>query len=641
MWPTLRALSITALILAATESVAQISPVAPAAAAAVGRIPQVQQATISPDGARIAVLGGAGDQRAITLATIDQPGLPTLALGETEALSIRWAGENLLVQVVIPFTPPGRPRERYRLERWLSVNPQGQVVADLLDNHVTSEFYIGRPLIDVTETTPVRALILGAAGSPDRFGNIRRGLWSVDVKTGHGRLIDSGAGSTDSWAVDASGEPRVRLDEGYVYIRKDGQTAWSLALDPTRDPALTYLGYADGPPSLMLAAKRDATYRILRRDIATGAEQTVWEGASPATLFWSPAHRTPVGVATLVEGRVTPQWLDKDVADVHRALSAAVAPTRVNLVDWSADRRRFIARIQAAGGPGGWFLFDRTTKALSPLGLEYPELQGVRLGETRVLSLATPDGRRDDAYLTLPPPGAGRGKPPLVVIPFLGDLPESETSFDYLSAFLASRGMAVLRIGLAAPNLASIDGKSLVTKLFIRLENDLVAAVDQAAALTDLDASRACVIGRADVGYFALLTANLHSDRFRCVATISSWTDLGLLRANSVQLFGGRYTPFLLNRLNDAPKDEVERISPLKQAAAFKAPVLLIHTEGDTVVPVVHARQMAAALNAAHRPAELVLLPGDDHSLLSSANRTKMLTTLEGFLAKNLPVAPQ
>ncbi|WP_091738980.1 alpha/beta hydrolase family protein [Phenylobacterium immobile] len=641
MRPTLRALSFAALILAASDSAAQTATVAPTPAAAFGRIPQVQQATISPDGAKIAVLGGAGDQRAITLATIDQPGLPTLALGETEALSIRWAGENLLIQVVIPFTRPGQPRDRYRLERWLSVNSQGQVVADMLDNHPASELFLGRPLVDVTETTPVRALMLGAAGSPDQFGHLRRGLWSVDVKSGHGRLVDSGSRSTYNWEIDAAGAPRVRLDYGYVYVRKDGQTIWSIALDQARDPALSYLGYVEGPPSVILGSKRDGAYRILRRDITTGAEQTLWEGASPATPLWSPSHRAMAGVSTLVDGRATPQWFDKEVGEVHRSLSAAVAPTRVNLVDWSADRSRFIARIQAADGPGGWFLFDRAAKALSPLGLEYPELQGVRLGETRALSLAMPGGRYAEAYLTLPPPGARLGKPPLIVIPHLGALSEAEASFDYLSAFLASRGMAVLRVRLSIPTLTPVDGKSMVEKVFIRLENDLVVAVDQAALLADVDAGSTCVIGRAESGYFALLTATLHSDRYRCVATVGAWTDLGLVRAGQVRLFGDRYMPYLLDRLSDAPKDEIERISPLKRAAAFKAPALLIHTQEDTVIPVVHARQMAAALSAAHRPVELVLLPGDDHSLLSSTNRTKMLTTLEAFLAKNLPAAPQ
>ena len=38
-----------------------------------------------------------------------------------------------------------------------------------------------------------------------------------------------------------------------------------------------------------------------------------------------------------------------------------------------------------------------------------------------------------------------------------------------------------------------------------------------------------------------------------------------------------------------------------------------------------------------HRP-ESVELPGDDHHLMTSASRTRMLQAIDAFLAKNLPV---
>jgi dipeptidyl aminopeptidase/acylaminoacyl peptidase len=49
---------------------------------------------------------------------------------------------------------------------------------------------------------------------------------------------------------------------------------------------------------------------------------------------------------------------------------------------------------------------------------------------------------------------------------------------------------------------------------------------------------------------------------------------------------------------------------------------------------------MAEAMKAAGKPVEFVTFEGQDHYLLKSAPRTKMLETLGAFLAKNLPVTP-
>jgi dipeptidyl aminopeptidase/acylaminoacyl peptidase len=81
-------------------------------------------------------------------------------------------------------------------------------------------------------------------------------------------------------------------------------------------------------------------------------------------------------------------------------------------------------------------------------------------------------------------------------------------------------------------------------------------------------------------------------------------------------------------------------ISPAKLADRAKAPILLIHGEEDTVVNINQSRVMFNALQAARRPVEFVTLEGDDHFLSGSEPRTKMLETLEVFLARNLPVAP-
>lgn len=70
---------------------------APPPASAFGRVPAVIDAEISPNGQRIAFLGGTSEQRIVSIATIDQPGLPILQLGSVEGVGVRWAGDDFVL----------------------------------------------------------------------------------------------------------------------------------------------------------------------------------------------------------------------------------------------------------------------------------------------------------------------------------------------------------------------------------------------------------------------------------------------------------------------------------------------------------------------------------------------------------------
>ena len=76
--------------------------------------------------------------------------------------------------------------------------------------------------------------------------------------------------------------------------------------------------------------------------------------------------------------------------------------------------------------------------------------------------------------------------------------------------------------------------------------------------------------------------------------------------------------------------------SPHEHAADFKVPVLLVHGEWDTVVTVEQSKAMDATLTAAHKPHQLLLLPGADHRISMEDDRAKMFTALEAFLSANL-----
>src|SRR5690349_7973023 len=104
-----------AALIVAFSSLAWPKAAAPPPAPALGASPRVVGATISPDGKRIATLGGAGDQLIVSIATIDQPGLPVVPLGSIEGVGVRWAGNDYVLARVAVWEKLG-PRQEYRFE---------------------------------------------------------------------------------------------------------------------------------------------------------------------------------------------------------------------------------------------------------------------------------------------------------------------------------------------------------------------------------------------------------------------------------------------------------------------------------------------------------------------------------------------
>ena len=83
-------------------------------------------------------------------------------------------------------------------------------------------------------------------------------------------------------------------------------------------------------------------------------------------------------------------------------------------------------------------------------------------------------------------------------------------------------------------------------------------------------------------------------------------------------------------------KEILRTLSPAFHAEAFKAPVLLIHGEKDTVVHIEQSTVMDKALRRANKDVEVVKLKGEDHWLTQEETRIETLRQLAAFIEKHL-----
>lgn len=626
---------------------------APPPASVFGRVPAIADTAMSPDGRRVALLGGTSEQRFVSIATIDDPNMPVLALGDAEAIGLRWAGNDHVLARMAYWKADG-PRLAYRFERNVSINAQGQAVARLLEGDAFSQYLVQQPVLGVVAGPPASAYVLGLAPIEASSGmdtRIKRkgtegsamALMKVDPATGKGVRVEKGDSDTDSWELNAAGEARVRLDidelthRFEVYARSGGRSWTQVWQGGDYESRRQYIGYS-APEDAIYLALGD---RIVRKPLNGGPDQPVGQplnGVSPQVI-WDPHRIAPVVIVGGGE-KPTYEWLDAELGATHTALAKAFKGKDVELTEWSADRTRFLVRVASPSSPGVRYLFDKTRKELSPLGEEYPELKDAALGQTSWITYKARDGLEIPAYLTLPPGLAAGAKPPLIVLPHGGPTARDTYDFDYIAQFLATRGYAVLQPQFRGSwGFGAAFEKAGAGEWGGKMQTDLL---DGIAAVSDkADAGKVCIVGASFGGYAALAGATMHPDAYKCAASVAGVSDLGLLLAEEWRVYGddSASASELRGMLGAADKGKLNATSPALLVTKATAPILLIHGDKDTIVPPEQSQVMANALKAAGKPVEYVVLAGENHYLTRSATRTQMLQALETFLAKNLPAA--
>jgi dipeptidyl aminopeptidase/acylaminoacyl peptidase len=624
---------------------------------AFGRIPAVIAAAISPDGQHVALLGGGLDKRIVSIATLDQPGLPSLSLGEVEGVGLRWAGRDHVL-VRLAYWKPWTAHLSYRFERNLVVDLQANPVSTLLQHDPNSMWLLEQPVLAVT-SDPERAYVLGLSRSNGANSDIGShlhsksvdhpflaSLFQVDPATGAGSSIEVGGYDTIGWELDAAGAPRLRVDlddenrRVSILHRPAGGGRYAPIWSADFAHRFAYAGYASAENAIYLL-DRD---QLVRMNIDTGVREPVGPHLprGSANLVWDTGGHRLVGIE---DGYDTAHfdWLDPSVAAAHASLAKAFKGRRVDLKSWSADGSHLVARVTSHDTPAVWYLYDRARGELSPLGEEYPELKGVAFGTTHWISFKARDGLVMGAYLTLPPGLAANAKAPLIVLPHGGPASRDDEDFDFLAQFLATRGYAVLRpefrgshgFGQAFEDAGRAEWGS-------KMQTDLLDAMAAAAVENPVDPQRACIVGWSFGGYAAMAGAAFHSDRYRCAFSYAGISSLGLLLNEEARSYGRDSASMeeLRGDVGSATLAQLEAASPAKHAASVAIPLMLIHGDQDTVVPLEQSQLMARAMAAAGKPMDLVVLSGENHYLTRTQTRAEMLTRLGAFLAKNLPVTP-
>jgi dienelactone hydrolase len=450
---------------------------------------------------------------------------------------------------------------------------------------------------------------------------------SFYLSDGQGNVRVMGAAATFNGVNDQMLAGKTR----YFY-RPVGTHDWKVLIDYVDDEDLDALAVDPTANALYLLKRLDGRKALYRMKLdGSGATELV---ASHPKVDIDNVVRSANGQKvigyTYTTDRRQVEYFDPEYKALADALSKAIPNLPlIRFEGASTDGTRILMFAGADSDPGRYFVFDKHSKSLAEIMLERPDLENRPLASMKPVSVSLADGVTVPAYLTLPPGKAAKNLP-AVVLPHGGPASRDTWGFDWLAQYLACKGYAVLQpeyrgsTGYGDSWLLQNGFKSWRTSI-----GDITASARWLASQGIADPNRLAVVGWSYGGYAALQSAVMEPALFKAVVAIAPVTDLDLLKQEATAYTNAQ---IVADYIGSGPN--IAEGSPLRHAAAIKAPVLLVHGDMDWTVRIAESDKMGAALTASGKDAKVLRFKGLDHQLEDSDARIEMLTEIGKLLDK-------
>ena len=575
--------------------------------------------SLSPDATRIAYVSDRDGAPRLFVADIDGRNAEALDTGPEPVQEARWAFDRDRIALLV--APGGSPRT----EVWV-IRPDG---SDLrrLTSAIDGASYLGPwsrtgGLLGISRTTQPtsglcelidleseRVLPIALGGQPilldvdseRRVALIRRGprgdrsVWAIELE--HQRETElrftKETGSTDLGRLSPSGDT--------AYLRSN------LGRDRF---ALFAVQFSDGIPerARVLAERADAELD----DLILSAE------GNRAALIWNRAGHSECQILDLDSGASHDLLLPEPVAhggsfsNDGRFLALTLeGPTHPRAVFVLNTAEGSFRRVTTQ--PSGW-----TSPTTTPM-LE--RLHGE-------------DGLEISGWLYRAAEGLSQS--PAAILHLHGG-PEAQArpTFDPLFQALAAGGIAVFAV--------NVRGSSGFGRAFLEADNrerrfgaiaDVAACARHLFALGLATPQTLGCEGRSYGGYLTLAALVFHPELFAAGVDICGMCDFSTFYRDTEPWIARAAYPKYGHPESDAAL--LRELSPIHRFESLRAPLLVVHGENDTNVPVGEAKQVVARASELGVPVEFLLFPEEGHELVQRSNRERFVSRTVDFLSRTL-----
>jgi dienelactone hydrolase len=395
-----------------------------------------------------------------------------------------------------------------------------------------------------------------------------------------------------------------------------GVIEWISGLDPTGR-----YGYFSsetlGEPGTFQPGRRTAIYRFdfLEETIDGPVAQSDLSDIYSSNLLRDWRTNAVIGVR-IEEERPRIVYFEPEFAALQTQIEGFFPDANVNLVDWDAQIDQFIVNVSGGHTSGVYYLVNRVSGEVALLAPARPQIPDSVVGPMEVVHYEARDGLALFGYLTTPAGRQARDLP-LVVMPHGGPEARDYYGYDEWAQVIASRGYAVFQPQFRGSGDYGVEfAEAGYGNWGAAMQNDLDDGVDHLVAAGIIDSERVCIFGWSYGGYAALAGVSLTPERYRCGIAGAGVSDIIEMMEWAQTQNGGSSLGYWGRNIGDwrgQHRSGIEAISPAQQAAQIQAPVMIVHGTEDIVVPFSQAELMAAAMDEAGKPYELITIEGGRH----------------------------
>lgn len=638
-------------------SSAEAAPAAPAAgpvvltAADFMRSPLIRNPDLNPAGSHVAALFSGGGE-SYQLIVRDRASSTDITLGGGDAAIVdafRWLDDTRIAYNLVSYD--GRDI--------------GLMVADITDpaNAYPIYQYGAARIVAIPPATPLQPLVWVAVGSADGSPAVVQ----LDAATNRGGFVDirgdaeeeglsavaqrhSDAilsvvplpeGSQLGYLPDGQGglgyAYTVINDEVYMHVW-DGKEWFLSPLDFTRGDVVE-VGNEPGQLVMLIDGNPGETKTLRYVDAVAGTLGEILLQDSEydfnGSVFRDPASRVIVG-AFYDRNGPNSTWFDEGYREVQKALNGYFPGKVVRLVDVSDAGNVMLVAVTSDRDPISYFTIDLTSKKIDVVQGERPWLPGNLLSPTSILKYTTADGKKLDAYVTLPEGTTKANPAPLIVLPHGGPWARSSWGFDSEAQMLAYKGYAVIQ-----PNYRGSTGYDWMFTEAERgdltmMHSDVTRAVRAVIKTGMIDPDRVGISGGGFGGYLAITGMVEEPDLYSCGVTVEgifNWkklaNDIGLERERNQSY--GQIFELLGNPGSEAAK--YDTISSGLRVNQIKGSVLVVSEKDGQTLEAQQSRQLIDDLLSKGVSYEVHHIEG---SMLALQNRVALFERMLDFFDNNL-----
>lgn len=471
------------------------------------------------------------------------------------------------------------------------------------------------------------------------------------------KKILTGTEKTRTWILDKRNRPRLRLDEGEAsYITKFhrpegfGRKKWRhFYTSNNLESRFTVVGL---PPT-------DNKVRVLRRS-QTDETTSLYvidtdRNVAPKLLYShdkfdlagadSFGDTSEIYYAYWWNDTLDKHWFSKKRKKIAARLEKKLpqnANWRIREVVGKDDY--WLISHSAVGQPPAISLWNNKSSKLVPIIETEQSFEVSKIPKKHRIDYVASDGHKLVGYFTpaiLPTrKGDYNGPAQLLVMPHRGHRNRDRLEWDPWAQYFAGEGYNVFQPQYRGSGGYGRQFEDLAYAQWGRkMQSDISDGIEALEASGKIKPqSKGAIIGISYGGYAALNAAVQQPDRYSCVVSINAITDIGaFLDKFDQEISEQRYVYYSWeSKIGEIARDreELETLSPAKQASQMKARLLIIHGRDDDIIPAKQSEIMHNAAQAVGLKSTLIRFEGMGHDDWSRKQEYDIMSAADGFLQR-------